>query len=81
MISEVLHNFEETYRALTVSTERLRVVNIRQLLGQVIMDFGGDCVQKGLAVRQRFEGLSSEMAYLDAELLPECPTGTPCRFA
>ncbi|KAG5483074.1 hypothetical protein LSCM4_07289 [Leishmania orientalis] len=71
-IAETLNNFEATYRAMTVSTERLRVVNIRQMMGHVLMDFGGECVSRGISVRQRFEGLPSERAYLDADLLPEC---------
>ncbi|CAG9571544.1 putative protein kinase [Leishmania major strain Friedlin] len=71
-IAETLNNVESTYRAMTVSTERLRVVNIRQMMGHIIMDFGGECVSRGISVRQRFEGLPSERAYLDANLLPEC---------
>ncbi|CBZ25129.1 putative protein kinase [Leishmania mexicana MHOM/GT/2001/U1103] len=71
-IAETLNNFESTYRAMTVSTERLRVVNIRQMMGHILMDFGGECVSRGISVRQRFEGLPSERAYLDAHLLPEC---------
>ncbi|CBZ32932.1 protein kinase, putative [Leishmania donovani] len=71
-IAETLNNFESTYRAMTVSTERLRVVNIRQMMGHILMDFGSECVSRGISVRQRFEGLPSERAYLDANLLPEC---------
>lgn len=71
-IAETLNNFESTYRAMTVSTERLRVVNIRQMVGHVLMDFGSAFVTRGVSVRQRFEGLPSERAYLDADLLPEC---------
>ncbi|XQJ25971.1 protein kinase, putative [Leishmania guyanensis] len=71
-IAETLNNFESTYRAMTVSTERLRVVNIRQMMGHVLMNFGGECVSRGISVRQLFEGLPSERAYLDADLLPKC---------
>ncbi|KPA75086.1 putative protein kinase [Leptomonas pyrrhocoris] len=71
-IAETLNNFEATYRAMTVSTECLRVVNIRQMVGHVLMDFGSDFVTRGVSVRQRFEGLPSERAYLNADLLPEC---------
>lgn len=71
-IAETLNNFESTYRAMTVSTERLRVVNIRQMVGHVLMDFGSEFVTRGVSVRQRFEGVPSERAYLDADLLPEC---------
>ncbi|GET87304.1 protein kinase, putative [Leishmania tarentolae] len=71
-IAETLNNFESTYRAMTVSTERLRVVNIRQMMGHILMDFGGECVSRGVSVRQLFEGLPSERAYLDADLLPKC---------
>ncbi|KPI83905.1 putative protein kinase [Leptomonas seymouri] len=71
-IAETLNNFESTYRAMTVSTERLRVVNIRQMVGHVLMDFGSKFVTRNVSVRQRFEGLPSERAYLDADLLPEC---------
>ncbi|KAG5509141.1 hypothetical protein JKF63_06150 [Porcisia hertigi] len=71
-IAETLNNFESTYRAMTVSTERLRVVNIRQMMGHVLMDLGSECVTRCVSVRQCFEGLPSERAYLDANLLPEC---------
>ncbi|KAK7196423.1 protein kinase [Novymonas esmeraldas] len=71
-IAETLNNFESTYRAMTVSTERLRVVNVRQMMGHVLMDFGSECVSRGVSVRQRFDALPSERAYLDADLLPEC---------
>jgi serine/threonine protein kinase/CRP-like cAMP-binding protein len=71
-IAETLNNFESTYRAMTVSTENLRVVNIRQMVGHVLMDFGSEFVTRGVSVRQRFEGLVYERAYLNADLLPEC---------
>ncbi|RNF19384.1 putative protein kinase [Trypanosoma cruzi] len=71
-IATVLNGFELTCRAMLASTEHVRVVNIRQMIGQVMMDYGAQCVSSGVAVRQRFEGLYAENAYLNAKLLPEC---------
>lgn len=71
-VGEAVAVFESTCRALTVSTATLRIVNLRQVMGQVLMDFASQCVARGLAVRQRFEGLLTERVYVDAEKLPGC---------
>ncbi|RNF25377.1 putative protein kinase [Trypanosoma conorhini] len=71
-IAAVLSGFDFTCRAMMASTVNVREVNIRQMIGQVIMDYGAQCVSRGVAVCQRFEGLYAENAYLNAKTLPEC---------
>ncbi|RNF07976.1 putative protein kinase [Trypanosoma rangeli] len=71
-VATVLSGFDVTCRAMMASTVNVREVNIRQMIGQVIMDYGTQCVSSGVAVRQRFEGLYAENAYLNAKALPEC---------
>ncbi|CCW65300.1 unnamed protein product [Phytomonas sp. EM1] len=69
---ESLDNFEVTYRAATLSVDRLHIVNLQQMVGKIVMDFGSDCVTRGVMIRQHFDQLPTMEIYLDAVLLPKC---------
>ena len=71
-ISSLMTKFEQLQKGSATSTEDLRVVNVRQLIGQIVMDYGTLCVDNGLAVGQNFEGMYCDEIYCDAQLLPEC---------
>lgn len=71
-IGSLMSKFEGLMKGGTVTTDELRVVNVRQLIGQVVMDYGAVCVEKNLAVKQNYDEMYCDEVYCDAHLLPEC---------
>nr|ACI16059.1 protein kinase [Bodo saltans] len=71
-IGGVVQKFETLIKGSNISADELRVVNVRQLIGQVVMDYGAMCVEKGLSVKQNYDEMYCDEVYCDAHLLPEC---------
>eukprot|EP00658_Telonema_sp_P-2_P082952 TRINITY_DN8865_c0_g1_i5.p1 TRINITY_DN8865_c0_g1~~TRINITY_DN8865_c0_g1_i5.p1 ORF type:complete len:730 (+),score=192.87 TRINITY_DN8865_c0_g1_i5:255-2444(+) len=66
--------FEQIQRTAMNPTgnENLNVVNIRELVGKVVMDYSQECIENNNTVTQNYDDLYQEDVYIDISLLPKC---------
>lgn len=69
-LRKIVDSFEAAQRARSVNIDGWRPVNLRQLVGKVVMDCKRDCGSNNHLIEEVFEKLSNDDAWVDTVRLP-----------